>query len=140
MQIQMQPETEQTQEQNYREQIATIRKGIAVSDAESLRAHWNIPANRFAEILGTSTRQWSRLRNQPKTSLLGSVETDRLLRVKSVLAKAEAIFADNEKAISWTNRPNKALGGEVPLTLMDTDAGVRQIETVLTRLEHGVYS
>ena len=137
----MQPDTEQIQEQDYRKQIATIRNGIPVSDAESLRADWEISANRFAEILGTSTRQWSRLKKHVGTSLsLGAVETDRLVRMKSTLAQADSIFDDREKAVAWINRPNKALGGEVPLTLMDTDAGIRQIETILTRLEFGVYS
>ena len=60
--------------------------------------------------------------------------------MKSTLAQADSIFDDREKAVAWINRPNKALGGEVPLTLMDTDAGIRQIETILTRLEFGVYS
>lgn len=33
-----------------------------------------------------------------------------------------------------------ALGGEVPLNLLDTEAGVEQVDDILTRIEYGVYS
>ena len=45
-----------------------------------------------------------------------------------------------EKARRWFHRPNRALGNVLPLNLLATDAGIEQIETVLGRLEHGLYS
>lgn len=41
---------------------------------------------------------------------------------------------------AWLSAPNDALSGESPLSLLDTDAGVRLVEEVLTRIEFGVYS
>ena len=35
---------------------------------------------------------------------------------------------------------NHALSGETPLSQMDTDAGVHQVDDVLTRIEYGVYA
>jgi len=32
------------------------------------------------------------------------------------------------------------LGGEVPLELLDTDAGRNDVETILRRIEYGIYS
>ena len=42
-------------------------------------------------------------------------------------------------AVRWFATPNPALSGETPLSLLDTDAGVRQVDDVLTRIEFGVY-
>jgi len=37
-------------------------------------------------------------------------------------------------------KANRALGGRVPLHLLDSDAGAQAVERVLGRIEHGVYS
>lgn len=37
-------------------------------------------------------------------------------------------------------KPNRALGGERPLALLDSDVGSLAVERVLGRIEHGVYS
>jgi uncharacterized protein (DUF2384 family) len=44
------------------------------------------------------------------------------------------------KARLWLLAPNRALGGEVPLQMLDTDIGARQVEEVLLRLSYGVFS
>ena len=43
-------------------------------------------------------------------------------------------------AARWLRRPNRALNGELPIDLLDTDVGARQIEDVLGRIAHGVVS
>jgi putative toxin-antitoxin system antitoxin component (TIGR02293 family) len=45
-----------------------------------------------------------------------------------------------EKASRWLQTPNRALEGELPFNLLDTDAGVQSVETVLGRIAFGVYS
>jgi putative toxin-antitoxin system antitoxin component (TIGR02293 family) len=46
-------------------------------------------------------------------------------------------LGSEEKAIQWLRRPNRALGNQTPLELMDTDIGAKQVEDVLGRIEHG---
>jgi putative toxin-antitoxin system antitoxin component (TIGR02293 family) len=67
-------------------------------------------------------------------------ETDRLSRLAGVAARAAEVLGSTEKAAHWLQRPNRALGGRVPLELLDTDAGTQQVAEVLGRIEHGVYS
>jgi putative toxin-antitoxin system antitoxin component (TIGR02293 family) len=71
---------------------------------------------------------------------LGPAESDRLVRVARILAQASEVLGNTENASTWLQRPNRALGDESPITLLDTDLGSRQIEEVLGRIEHGVYS
>jgi putative toxin-antitoxin system antitoxin component (TIGR02293 family) len=57
-----------------------------------------------------------------------------------VAALAEGILGDKIKAARWLRRPNRALAGKTPFQTLDTDRGVGQVETVLHRVEHGVFS
>ncbi len=66
--------------------------------------------------------------------------SDRLRRLVRVFARAEEVLGSSGKASRWLSRTNRALGGETPLSLLDTDAGSQEVEAVLGRIEKGVYS
>ncbi len=65
---------------------------------------------------------------------------DRGVCLARIAAQAVGVLGTDEKAATWLRRSNRALNGEVPLALLDTDLGARQIEDVLGRIEHGVVS
>jgi putative toxin-antitoxin system antitoxin component (TIGR02293 family) len=68
---------------------------------------------------------------------LDAEESDRLYRVARIAALAFEAFGDEEKAATWLRRPNRALNGEPPMRLLDTDLGAGQVEDVIGRLAHG---
>ena len=57
-----------------------------------------------------------------------------------IMIRAVEVLGSREEASRWLHAPNPALGGQTPLELLDTDLGSRQVEDVLGRIEHGVYS
>lgn len=116
------------------------RRGVTVGEAIETMRTWSIPVARFAAILGCSERQWGRLRAGAPDALLSPAASDRLLRTRRALDRAGAVFDDERDTVAWLSAPNDALSGESPLSLLDTDAGVRLVEEVLTRVEFGVYS
>ena len=65
-------------------------------------------------------------------------QSDRLMRVARVIAYAEEMFDSEEKASTWLRRATSILDGERPLDLLDTEEGAREVETVLTRIAHGI--
>ena len=67
-------------------------------------------------------------------------ESDRLLPLARIAAEAARILGDEEAAVGWLRDPNVALGGEMPMALLRTDIGARQVEQILGRIEYGVYS
>jgi putative toxin-antitoxin system antitoxin component (TIGR02293 family) len=67
-------------------------------------------------------------------------QSDVVIRTAHTLAKAIDILGDRKKAAHWLTSPNRALGGEIPITLLDTSAGAHEVESVLERVEYGVYS
>jgi putative toxin-antitoxin system antitoxin component (TIGR02293 family) len=60
-------------------------------------------------------------RRQKDNKLLNPLQSDRLLRYAHIAARAEEIFEDVQVAKNWLRRPNQALGGEMPLNLLDTE-------------------
>jgi len=65
-------------------------------------------------------------------------ESDRLIRVVRVAARAEEAIGNQEKAAHWLRRPNRALKGKRPIDLLESDVGARLVEQVLGRIEHGM--
>jgi uncharacterized protein YPO0396 len=60
--------------------------------------------------------------------------------LSKIYAHALEVFDNSTTVWSWLNRPNRALGGAVPLELLETDSGTEQVDTILGRIEYGVYS
>ena len=125
---------------DYRSRVARARTGIPVAEAVEVMDTWSIPVARFAAILGTSERKWGRLRSAGNDAMLNPVESDRLLRLRDVFDHALTVFDSDKDAVAWFSLPNQALSGDTPLSLMDTDAGVHEVDAVLTRLEFGVFA
>jgi putative toxin-antitoxin system antitoxin component (TIGR02293 family) len=55
------------------------------------------------------------------------------------MTTAETVLGDAAAALDWLASPNRALGGESPMKLLDTDLGAKQVFDVLGRIEHGVF-
>ena len=88
-------------------------------------------------ILDIPARTLARRQNERR---FRAGESDRLFRVGRIVALAEEVLGTKEKAAGWLRRANRALGGETPLSYLDTDHGAQQIEDLLIRIAHGVFS
>jgi putative toxin-antitoxin system antitoxin component (TIGR02293 family) len=64
--------------------------------------------------------------------------SDNLYRLAQVAAKARDFFEDDDKARTWLNTPNKALGGRTPFDYSQTSIGSQLVLDLLGGLEHGV--
>lgn len=114
-----------------------IRSGLPYSALESLTTQLQLSRDELSHILSVPPRTLTRRKQEDRLNL---VESDRLLRLAHVAARAVDVLGDVSKASQWLKFPNRALGGETPLSLLDTEIGSRQVEAVLGRIEHGVYS
>jgi putative toxin-antitoxin system antitoxin component (TIGR02293 family) len=73
-----------------------------------------------------------------RSQSLNRFESERALRVASILAHAEQTFANKDKAHTWLRRPTSALGGRRPIDLLDCETGGRLVEQLLYRIGHGI--
>lgn len=75
-----------------------------------------------------------------KNDALSPSEQDRLYRTEKVLTRACAVLEDDESAKAWVVRENRSLGGEAPLSLLDTEVGYELVLDTLGRIEYGIVS
>ncbi len=102
-------------------QIAKVKKALDINNKH------------FAKLLGISERTLLRKKEWNDIS-------DRLYRLVHIFALANTVFEDSNRARQWLNESQKGLGWKVPLELMSTEPGSREVEDLLGRIEHGVIS
>lgn len=119
------------------ELIGIVRSGLPLAALVAVMRLLDLSADSISLPLSLPKRTLARRKNQKR---LSAEESDRLLRLARVAAAALHTFGDASKASDWLQRPNRALGNVTPLSRLDTDVGVRQVERVLGRIEHGVFS
>jgi len=63
------------------------------------------------------------------------------LRSSRIFARAVDLFeGDHDAASEWMLSPLPALGGATPNDAVKTEIGARDVENLIGRIEHGVYS
>jgi putative toxin-antitoxin system antitoxin component (TIGR02293 family) len=85
--------------------------------------------------ISARTFQRRRERQEP----LSEAESDRVLRIARIANEAERVFGDSGKARRWLSADNRILGAK-PLDLLATDAGAREVEAELIRIDFGDFS
>ncbi len=117
--------------------IELIKKGLPFSDLEALRRRLNVSAEQIAKVIGMSL---STLNRKKKEGTLSQYQSEKVVRLGQLYAKAVETFEEEELATQWMKAPAKALGGETPLEYAETEIGAREVENLLGRLEHGVFA
>jgi putative toxin-antitoxin system antitoxin component (TIGR02293 family) len=115
-----------------------IREGLPVKSLFLLAERLNLRQAEISEKIGIPRRTLTRRLAQH--SRLTAAESDRAVRLAQVFSNAIDTLGDEEKAAAWLKTPNRALRGGRPLDQLDTDPGVREVESVLGRISYGVYS
>ena len=65
----------------------------------------------------------------------------RLLRLSSLFEKCVDLYeGDVAAAVNWLTSPKKALNRQTPLLYARTELGAREVEDLIGRLDHGIFS
>jgi putative toxin-antitoxin system antitoxin component (TIGR02293 family) len=116
---------------------ARLREGLPYASLAAIAAGFSITMAELTRVLHLPARTLARRKKERR---FRADESDRLFRLGRIAALAEETLGDRGKASRWLQADNAALGGMAPLSLLDTDLGARQVEDVLLRIAHGVYS
>ena len=117
--------------------IERVRGGLPMAEFHLTREMLGLSEDRLAGLLGMSR---ATLHRRKKTGHLDRAESDRLVRYARLLARAVSALGNQDRARSWLAAPAVAFHGECPLDYADTEVGAREVEALLGRLEHGVFS
>lgn len=119
------------------ETVERIRSGLPMVEFSVLQDLLGLSAEALAQHLAISR---STLVRRRKSGRLDMQESDRLLRYARLYARAQAVLQDEAAARDWLKQPARALDFVTPLTFAETEAGAREVEALLGRIEYGVFS
>ena len=117
--------------------IGAVQAGLPFGEVEALRAGLALPLDKLAPKLGFSKATLHRRKVEGR---LTPAESDRVMRYARLLGRSVEIMGNEEAGREWLNRPAYGLGGAIPLDYAGTEAGAREVDNLLGRIEHGVYS
>ncbi len=117
--------------------IRKLEAGLPVRELDDLQSGLDLPMDKVGSLLGISK---ATLHRRKATGRLDTSESDRVVRFARLLGKAVAVLESEIHARQWLSSPQRGLGGAVPLEYARTEVGAREVENLLGRIEHGVYS
>lgn len=120
---------------NEMDMVNLIELGLPVETTDSAIRARIVSPEELADLVVPSTT----LGRRKKAGRLDAPESDRLVRIMRVVRLARETLGD-EKAARWMRKPNRALGGKIPLMLCRSEAGARLVEAVIGRIRYGVFS
>jgi len=121
------------------EAAARVKAGLPVAEFDALRELLGLTVEGLAGRIGISIATLSRRRQSGRPLDVG--RGDRLLRFARLFRMATELYdGDEEAAREWLRKPARALDGKTPLDHADTEVGAREVENLIGRLEHGVYT
>jgi putative toxin-antitoxin system antitoxin component (TIGR02293 family) len=113
--------------------VRELRRGLPASSFKHATAELEVGVSDLSRWLGLNRRTLVRRKTR-----LSPTESSRLFRLARLYARASEVLAGPAAAASWLRRPQRGLGGEIPLALLDTDAGALAVERLLGRIEDSV--
>jgi putative toxin-antitoxin system antitoxin component (TIGR02293 family) len=126
------------QEEAERTSRDLVRRGMPANVLNRLAEAFQTSVGEVQRIVGLSAATATR-RRAGKVPLRQEA-SDRAFRMANVFALAAAVFEEKQRARDWFKTPNRALHGERPLDLLDTEVGTQQVVRILNRIEFGTYS
>lgn len=115
-----------------------VERGLRFDSVERLRRQMDLSSKDMADLLQIKFRTFLRRKQEGR---LHPDESDRVVRASRLFARAVDLFDGNAEAAKvWLLDPQRALGGAVPLEIARTEVGAREVELLIGRLEHGVFT
>jgi putative toxin-antitoxin system antitoxin component (TIGR02293 family) len=118
--------------------LRSVERGLPYRAFERLVANTSLSSDAALVLVNIPQRTLTRRKREGR---FHQDESDRLVRASRIFAHALSLFeGDRDAAKHWLSAPQKALGGAVPLLLARTELGALEVERLIGRLEHGVFT
>ena len=125
------------QPQNSAKLIAKIKEGLSVKAFDRLRKNLDISEKALAKTLNIAISTLARRKN---TGRMTFEESERIYRIARLYDRAVEVFGDKKMGRKWLKDPAWALGDITPLELAETELGAQEVDDLLGRIEHGVFT
>jgi putative toxin-antitoxin system antitoxin component (TIGR02293 family) len=119
------------------ELIAAVSAGLPAQLARDLARDLGITLEDVGGLLRMNPRTLQRRLGEGSLDLS---ESERLWQLSRLFGQAIQVLESREGALHWFKNPIEVLGWATPLAYARTAVGLRELENILGRIEHGVYS
>ncbi len=114
-----------------------VEHGAAFDDFISSTRRLHLDAGELGPVVGLSS---ATIHRRKRAGTISGIQVDGLFRVARMMALATTVFGTQEKALAWMKKPRAALGGRVPLGLLEHETTGREVEALLQRIAQGIVS
>ena len=115
-----------------------VEEGLPVAEVVQFGKQAGFTTDELARLIQIPPRTYAR-RVASKGRLKVS-EGERAVRLMRLFEQAKRVFVTDENTRSWFNGKILALGWKTPLEYAQTEPGAREVENIIGRIEHGVFS
>jgi putative toxin-antitoxin system antitoxin component (TIGR02293 family) len=119
------------------EKMGLIKKGISKKDLEHLKNTAALDYDQLAEALAVTR---ATLINKKGLEKFSSSISEKIVSLADIYSFGYEVFEDEDKFNTWVFRPNQALGGQPPYTLLNNQFGREEVRNLIGRIAYGVYS
>jgi len=117
--------------------IEAILRGLPATLARELAQKMEVTLEDMSGLLRLNPRTFQRRMDD---GILSLSESERLWELSRLFSRAVEVLETAPGAIHWFKNPIQALRWATPLAYARTSVGLRELENILGRIEHGVYS
>jgi putative toxin-antitoxin system antitoxin component (TIGR02293 family) len=116
--------------------LEQIRRGLSYAAFERFQRNTELSFRVLAQAIEIPERTLAR---RKESGRFEPEETDRLVRISRIVARAIELFEGSSEAASqWLTNPVRGLGGRMPIEFASTDVGAIEVESLIGRLAHGI--
>ncbi|MEO7317217.1 MAG: antitoxin Xre/MbcA/ParS toxin-binding domain-containing protein [Ginsengibacter sp.] len=119
------------------EKMHVVREGVSKKDLEMLKTKAKMDYTSLAKALSVTR---ATLINKKRGERFNPGLSEKIVGLADLYSYGFEVFEDEEAFTKWMQKPNKALGGEIPVDVIDNQFGREEIKNVLGRIAYGVYS
>ena len=116
--------------------VDLVSAGIPKATIRHLAELYGLDVREIIRLLPVTARN---LHRYADTDRLSEVVSGRLFMLADVLAHgADALGTDYFR--DWLYRPNRALYDKKPIDILHNEVGINTVDTILGRIEHGIFA
>jgi putative toxin-antitoxin system antitoxin component (TIGR02293 family) len=113
-----------------------VKEGLEIEWFDDLARRFGASGAVFSTIVGIDPRTLTRRRREGK---LTPRESNALYHLAVLYEHALDVLGDPDTVRNWFNTPEPDFSEMIPLALLDSAPGMKEVDHLLGRIEHGVF-
>lgn len=116
--------------------IKKSREGMKYSAFQKINKHIPLKLVEWSKVLHLSERTMQRYKKEKLS--FAPLYSEKIIEIQLLFSKGTDVFGNGDKFYNWLNSKNIALGGIIPVSLLDNTFGILMVKDEITRIEHGI--